>query len=69
MADKTLGRCYTARTRKRCTEDRWNCRNWIEPGEVYLRVALPPGSDLGNTGWWTMNICKGCMYLRELNDA
>lgn len=29
------------------------CPGWIEPGERYVRMALPPG-ELGNTSWWVL---------------
>lgn len=59
----------TSRKRRRCDSFGWNCRKWIEQGERYLRAALPPNSDLGNKHWWTMNICKGCMSLEDLNNV
>ena len=37
----------TARKRHRCSRS-----DWIEPGEQYEEIAIPPGSDIGNGGWW-----------------
>jgi len=31
------------------------CRRFIEPGELYVRAALPPGMEPNyGGGWWTM---------------
>ena len=65
MADESLKTFRTARTRKPC--QRWACYKTIWPGQRYLRAALPPNSDMGNVGWWTMNICQACMSLEDLN--
>lgn len=40
-----------ARKRHHCD---WDCEQPIEPGTRYVRWSLPPGSDLGNTGWWSL---------------
>ncbi|WP_431781777.1 hypothetical protein [Streptomyces chumphonensis] len=49
----------TARTPKRCHAHL--CRRPIERGDRYVRASLPPGGELGNTGWWSMNVCRECM--------
>lgn len=54
---------YTERralTGKRCDRpssgcNKPDCTGWIEPGERFVRGALPPHSDLGNQGWWVLN--------------
>lgn len=61
MANESLWTYRTARTRKFCEGTHRAPFHYIESGERYLRVALPPNSDVGNIGWWTMNICKRCM--------
>lgn len=38
----------TARKRYRCS----NCLKPVEPGQRYHYHAMPPGSDMGNPGWW-----------------
>jgi hypothetical protein len=33
----------------------------INPGDSYLRLALPPhDNDIGNTTWWTLRYCHAC---------
>lgn len=49
----------TARKPHRC--DMHGCRRTVQPGERYLRCSLPPGGDLGNVGWWSLNVCGPCM--------
>ncbi len=62
MAEESLKSYRTARIRKYCENSAMRPPfHHIEPGERYLRAALPPNSDIGNIGWWTMNICKRCM--------
>lgn len=61
MADEPLKSYHTARIRKYCEDTHRPPFHHIEPGERYLRTALPPNSELGNEHWWTMNICKSCM--------
>lgn len=36
------------------------CRGVIRDGERYCRSALPPNSEMGNSGWWTNNLCQSC---------
>lgn len=63
--DEHYGAIYkirTARKRYRCEHAGYECpghypvcSGWIEPGERYMRVALPPGdAEVGNTGWWSL---------------
>lgn len=53
----------TARTRRVCDgPGAWGVRHHIEPGERYQRhAATPHDNDLGNTGWWVLNLCPACM--------
>jgi hypothetical protein len=44
----TIHRLRRARVRHACGR----CVDVIEPGALYWSCSLPPGSDIGNTGWW-----------------
>lgn len=58
----TMQQYRTARTAKPC-DDFLGCSRGIKPGERYERaVATPNDSDLGNTHWWTLNIC--CDHMK-----
>ncbi|GIJ10752.1 hypothetical protein ACFFMR_18980 [Micromonospora andamanensis] len=51
----------TARKPHRCDTDTGHrCRTTIQPGQRYLIAAMPPNSELGNTGWWVVKICQPC---------
>jgi len=64
IQDEHYGALYSiqvARKRYRCEHGGYECpgvypicSGWIEPGERYVRASLPPGSDMGNTSWWTL---------------
>jgi hypothetical protein len=44
-------------------------RHHIEPGERYQRhAATPNDNDLGNTGWWVLNLCQTCMTPEPMGD-
>jgi hypothetical protein len=50
MAATCLMTQHRASKRHRCCQ----CRRAIEPGDVYVRSAIPPhDNDIGNTGWVT----------------
>jgi hypothetical protein len=44
-----------ARKAHRCTR----CRTWIQPGETYVRAALPPRSDPFNSDHWWTDVAHG----------
>ena len=50
------------KSRKRRTCSR--CGGTIQPGELYEDARLPPGGELGNTGWWRSTSHVGA-YPRE----
>lgn len=49
----SLSKPLKGRKRRHCD----TCHHPLEIGQVYWRHALPPNSELGNTGWWVMNTC------------
>lgn len=61
--DKTDGALYrkprVARKRRRC-DGHLTDRHWIEVGDLVVVSALPPDSDIGNTGWWHHWLCIDC---------
>lgn len=64
-------RC-TARKRYRCDHEMhttWASPEWIEPGDVYFRAALPPGSEFGYERWMTMRLCWGCAPVELTSTA
>lgn len=58
-----LDTVHTARRQHACEGFRCNGRRSILPGHRYTRSALPPGGEIGNTGWWTMRICGDCQPI------
>ena len=49
-----------ARRRRRC-DGHLADRHWIEPGDLVVASALPPGSnDIGNERWWHAWYCADC---------
>lgn len=49
-----------ARKRRRC-DGHLGDSHWIEPGDLVVWSALPPGSnDIGNIGWWHSAFCAEC---------
>lgn len=57
----TLHRRATAQKRYRCDGHLYPERHYIEPGDLYIRSALPPDHpDIGNIGWWTHRFCMDC---------
>lgn len=55
-----LASAVTARRRHRCDGHLALDRHDIEPGEKYVRAALPPHSELGNETWWSSKLCLDC---------
>jgi hypothetical protein len=54
-----------AQTRHRCDSHLTPDRHHIEPGELYVANALPPGdTDIGNTRWWHLRLCLDCCPAR-----
>ncbi len=52
--DDDRGECLVTRRRARRQHRCDKCRKPIMPGQEYNKYALPPDSDIGNIGWWTM---------------
>ena len=48
-----------SRARRRCDTRTWGCRG-IAARERYSCSSVPPGSDLGNEGWWHLSECGHC---------
>ena len=48
-----------ARKRRRC-DGHLAPQHYIEPGDLAVRSALPPDSEIGNTGWWHHTMCMNC---------
>jgi hypothetical protein len=69
---RTFGCLYgvvTAKKRHRCDGHMASETHWIEPGQKYVASALPPDSEIGNTGWWHARFCVDCapdLYADEL---
>ena len=40
-------------------------RHWIEVGDPIYWSALPPNSEIGNTGWWHSAFCQDCAPVTE----
>lgn len=59
----------TARRRVRCDGHMADERHWIEPGQEYVASALPPGSDIGNVGWWHHRYCMDCCPIECAKEA
>jgi len=38
----------------------WNCKGLIPVGTRYKRVAVPPGSELGNDMWMAERVHTDC---------
>lgn len=50
-----------ARRRYQCQTERITpCAGYIEPGQQYVVLDLPPNSDIGNPEWWRMRCCLPC---------
>jgi hypothetical protein len=50
-----------AQKRYRCESERITpCAGYIEPGQRYVAMELPPGSEIGNQGWWRLKVCLPC---------
>lgn len=61
----TAGALYseprTASKRQRCDGHLAERGHWIEPGDLIVWSALPPGNgDIGNIGWWHSKFCIDC---------
>lgn len=57
----SIARLVTSRRRYRCGSHLAPERHYIEPGEQYVRNALPPNNpDIGNREWWHMRVCLDC---------
>lgn len=55
----------TARKRHTCSR----CQKDIEPGERYEASALPPGGEMGLTGWWRVTSHAGSYLYGALRPA
>ncbi|MEU5945115.1 hypothetical protein ABZ793_06080 [Micromonospora sp. NPDC047465] len=58
MAEIRIAR--TARKTHRCGSETGKCHTTIQPGDRYLLASLPPDSEMGNTDWWHLKVCRGC---------
>jgi hypothetical protein len=47
---------YTEQAARRDYRCGRECGEPIKAGTRYVRAALPPGSEMGNTGWWVMRL-------------
>lgn len=64
----TFAKKRTARKARRCD----GCGGVIPAGATYVRHSAPPGGDLGNSRWWTINACgvsiTDCRQPLETNE-
>lgn len=58
---ESLYREHTARRDYRCGRE---CGSTIRAGSRYVVASLPPNSEMGNTGWWSMRL-----HGRDYNDC
>ena len=62
MSDNAIVTVRRSSRHRRCSEPfgPWFHNLVIQPGELYALLALPPGSEVGNAGWWHAVACREC---------